>query len=535
MSDKTKIYALIPILLGIVGACAYWLGTKHNNLDHMSKDAQRRVVKVNGVMEYIENNYVDDVEKDMLLEKSLNDILKNLDPHSSYIRKEDMQRAREDIEGNYVGIGIRFHIYKDTLIVRSVIPGGPSDKAGLLPGDRIISVDGEDIGNIGIDTEGVMKRLKGNELSKVSLGILREGEEMFKALIRTRIYVNSVDAAYMMNENTGYIRLDKFAERTYQDFVLAARSLKVRGMKKMVIDLRDNGGGYLDVAINILDELLPKGEPIVFTKGKNRKKQIYNSTKNGMFKDMELVVLINENSASASEILAGAIQDNDRGYVVGRRSFGKGLVQETHPFNDGSEIRLTVARYYTPSGRSIQRPYGEGIDYSEAHYDRYRNGEMFEVDSSYFADSLKYYTLKKKRPVYGGGGIMPDYFVPRDTSGYSSYFNLVVGAGITIDYALKFYDNNKAYLKQFGSVKEFYEKFRMTDNDWNDFYNFAKENGIPYMDNVELSKERLENRIASDIAAFEWDFSGMIYVSVKEDTEVKKALEVIGNKKPAAL
>lgn len=533
MSDKAKIYALIPILMGIIGALAYWLGTQHNSLEHMSEDAQRRVVKVNGVMEYIENNYVDDVEKDLLLEKSLNDILKNLDPHSSYIRKEDLLQAREDIEGNYVGVGIRFHIFKDTLIVRSVIPGGPADKAGLKSGDRIISVNGEKITGINLDTDGVMTRLKGNEFTKVTLGVLREGEELNKNLLRTRIYVNSVDAAYMLDEKVGYIRLDKFAERTYEDFVLAAKGLKIRGMKTMIIDLRDNGGGYLDVAINILDELLKKGEPIVFTKGKNRKKQVYVSERNGMFKNMDLLVLINENSASASEILAGAIQDNDRGIIVGRRSFGKGLVQETHPFNDGSEIRLTVARYYTPSGRSIQRPYGEGINYSEAHYDRYRNGEMFEIDSTYFADSLKYYTLKEKRPVYGGGGIMPDYFVPRDTSGYSNYFNLVVSMGITVDYALKYYDNNKEKLQEYSSVKAFYQSFKMTDADWNRFYNYANANGVAYMDDAELSKKRLENRIASDIAAFVWDFSGTVYVSIQNDTEVQKALELAENKKPA--
>jgi carboxyl-terminal processing protease len=350
-------------------------------------------------------------------------ILNKLDPHSSYIPATDRLAANEDLRGNFDGIGVEFNIFDDTIVVVSALSGGPSEALGIQSGDKIIDVDGKQMAGIGVNTSDVMKALKGPRGTEVKVKILRRDKQIDYNIIRDKIPQNSVDVAYMVDKETGYIKVNRFSATTFEEFQASMAKLKERGMKKLVLDLQGNPGGYMNMAIDMADEFLGAGKTIVSQKGKENK---YNasasSTSKGEFEKGDLVVLVNEGSASASEILAGALQDNDRALVVGRRSFGKGLVQSPFDLSDGSELRLTISRYYTPSGRSIQKPYEDDEEYSRDIISRYNHGEFFHSDSIHFNDSLKYLTLNG-RTVYGGGGIMPDYFVPLDTSLNSYYLN----------------------------------------------------------------------------------------------------------------
>lgn len=412
--------------------------------------------KLGNILKLINAEYVDSVNMGEIVEKTIPDLLENLDPHTTYIPASDMQGVEEEMQGNFSGIGVQFFIYSDTIMIVDVISGGPSAKLGILPGDRIVAVNDSVVAGTGIKNEQVMKLLRGKKGTLVKVGIQRKGfSKLFDFdITRGDIPIYSVDVSYMTDNETGYIKISRFAEQTYDEFNKAMQKLADAGAKKVIIDLRGNPGGYLNVVLRILDDFLGKGESILFTEGKSQPRKTFTATSRDAWIDKKVIVLIDEFSASASEILAGAIQDNDRGIVIGRRSFGKGLVQEQIPFGDGSALRLSVARYYTPSGRSIQKSYSDGNEkYFDDLFSRMEHGEFEYADSIHFADSLRFRT-KSGRTVYGGGGIMPDIFVPADTTGRSRYFTDVSRLGLVYQFALQYADQHRNNLKALKSASD---------------------------------------------------------------------------------
>ena len=410
--------------------------------------------KLGTILNIIERNYVDSVNRDNLVEAAIPAILKKLDPHSVDIPARDLDRANESLQGNFEGIGISFNMLTDTIIVISTIHGGPSAKFGLLAGDKILYVNDSLVAGRGISDEDVMGMLKGPKGTTVRVSLLRKGynELLTFNIIRDKIPIYSVDVAYMVNDNTGYIKINNFAITTFDEFMKGLKELKEKGMTKLIVDLRGNAGGIMEDAVQIANQFLKEGQLIVYTMGRNQPRNEARATGKGEFESGDLVILIDEWSASASEILAGAVQDNDRGTIIGRRSFGKGLVQEPIPFADGSGMRLTIARYYTPTGRSIQKPYSEGFtDYYNDLSSRYNRGEFEISDSIHFSESLRFTTAAGKT-VYGGGGIMPDKFVPVDTSEISSYFLMV--RPFIYQFALKYTENNRNALEKYTEAGE---------------------------------------------------------------------------------
>ncbi len=410
--------------------------------------------KLSTIMNIIERNYVDSVNRDDLVEAAIPAVLKKLDPHSVYIPAKDLVRANESLQGNFEGIGISFNMITDTILVISTIPGGPSEKIGLLAGDKILYVNDSLVAGKGINDEDVMGMLKGPKGTTVKVKILRKGYNDFLSfnIVRDKIPIYSVDVAYMINDQTGYIKINNFAITTFDEFMKGLKELRDRGMTKLIVDLRGNAGGIMEDAVQIANQFLKQGQLIVYTMGRNQPRNEARATGKGEFESGDLVVLIDEWSASASEILAGAVQDNDRGTIIGRRSFGKGLVQEPIPFADGSGMRLTIARYYTPTGRSIQKPYSEGFaDYFDDLNSRFNRGEFEVSDSIHFSESMKFITPGGKT-VYGGGGIMPDKFVPVDTSEISPYFLSV--RPYIYQFALKYTENNRDVLKKYSEADE---------------------------------------------------------------------------------
>lgn len=418
--------------------------------------------KVATTMAIIENMYVDNVEDDKIAEDAIKSLLEKLDPHSTYISSDEVKDMNEPLEGNFDGIGISFNMMTDTLYVIETIPGGPSEKAGLRAGDKILYVNDTLIAGLKRSTKDIMSRLKGPKGTIVDVKVLRRGvpELLDFKITRAKIPIYSIDAAYMIDKNTGYIRLSRFGATTTKEFQDALAKLKGQGMENLILDLESNGGGYMAPAIDLTDEFLDKNKLIVYTEGLRQPRRDEVSTEKGSFEKGKLVVMINEGSASASEILSGAVQDWDRGVIVGRRSFGKGLVQRQIPLPDESMIRLTVARYYTPTGRSIQKPYTSGdlLSYNMDVIERYNKGEMMHADSIHFPDSLKYKTLVNERIVYGGGGIMPDYFVPLDTSSYSLYARNIINRGIIYKVAYSEVDNHRDNIKKLYPTKEDFVK-----------------------------------------------------------------------------
>lgn len=459
---------IVGILIGIF--------LPRQNLMPQHSSIRSRNDKINSILNIIESSYVDSVNRNDLVETAIPAILKKLDPHSVYIPAKDLVRANEPLQGNFEGIGISFNILSDTILVISTIPGGPSEKVGLEAGDKIIYVNDSLVAGKHISDENVMGILKGPRGTIVRIKILRKGHNELLAfnISRDKIPIYSVDVNYMVNASTGYIRINNFAVTTFDEFLENLKELKAHGMTKLIVDLRGNSGGVMDPAIQIANQFLKEGQLIVYTKGRTQPRHEAKATGKGEFETGDLVILIDEWSASASEILAGAIQDNDRGTIIGRRSFGKGLVQEPIQFADGSGMRLTIARYYTPTGRSIQKPYNNGF---EEYYDdlntRYDRGEFEISDSIHFSDSLKF-TTPGGRTVYGGGGIMPDKFVPVDTSGISPYF-LKVRPSI-YQFALKYTENHREALKRFTEAGEL-EKYLDKQNLLDQFTNYVQMNG----------------------------------------------------------
>ncbi|WP_289053619.1 S41 family peptidase [Carboxylicivirga marina] len=486
--------------------------------------------KIATLINLIDEEYVDTVDREAIEEKVIPQILKNLDPHTVYIPAKDLNKVNEELQGSFGGIGVQFTMQNDTVMVIQVIQGGPSERVGLLPGDRIVAVDDSIIAGKNIGTDAVMKKLKGEMGTEVKVGVLRRPNKdlIDYKITRGSIAINSVEVSYMINESTGYIKVDKFAQNTYQEFLTALAKLKANNCKEVIIDFRGNSGGLLDVAIRLCNEFLPAKDLIVYTEGKAQKRLDVKANGAGTCQDTKVIVLIDEFSASASEIFAGAIQDNDRGLVIGRRSFGKGLVQQQIPLPDGSALRLTVARYHTPSGRCIQKSYENGNDdYYEDIYKRYEHGEFFNQDSIQFDDELKY-TTKNGRTVYGGGGVMPDIFVPRDTTMLTDYFAKLRMNGVIYRYALEYTDNNRQQLEKYNSA-ETLEQYLNTQSLLSDFLRYAKDKGVEYKrDEYQTSKQLIEVELKAYIARNMIDNEGFYPIIQQLDDVLIKAIEEAG-------
>ena len=483
----------------------------------------------------VTNLYVDSVDEQKLVEDAIRGMLDKLDPHSSYATPKEVKELNEPLNGNFEGIGVQFNMMDDTLVVIQPVTNGPSEKVGIIAGDRIVSVNDTAIAGVKMSKEEIMKRLRGPKGTKVELGVVRLGikDQLKFTVVRDKIPVHSIDATYMIRPGIGYIRIGNFGAQTYEEFVESIEKLRALGMKDMILDLQENGGGYLKAAVDIADEFLERGDMIVYTDGRKVQRSEYRAHGNGKFTKGKVVVLVDGYTASAAEIVTGAIQDQDRGLVVGRRTFGKGLVQRPIDLPDGSMIRLTIAHYYTPSGRCIQKPYtkGEGKDYAMDMMNRLKSGELTNADSVHFADSLKFETLRQHRTVYGGGGIMPDYYVPLDTTVYTRYHRELAAKGIIIQQNLRYVDNHRKELKKrWLSFDEFKQQFEVPQRLVDDVVAEGKKQKIEPKDEAELEKSlayirlQLKALIARDI----WDMSEYFSVINERSEIVKKALEIIG-------
>ena len=482
----------------------------------------------------ITNLYVDSVDEKKLVEDAIRGMIDKLDPHSSYLTPKEVKSLNEPLNGNFEGIGVQFNMIEDTLLVIQPVTNGPSERVGIIAGDRIVSVNDTAIAGVKMSKEEIMKRLRGPKGTKVHLGIVRQGiKDLLKfTVVRDKIPVKSIDATYMIRPGIGYIRIGSFGATTHQEFAESLKKLKAEGMQHLILDLQENGGGYLKAAVDISEEFLQKGDLIVYTEGRQVPRMNYTANGNGAFQQGKVVVLVDGYTASAAEIVTGAIQDQDRGVVVGRRTFGKGLVQRPVDLPDGSMIRLTIAHYYTPSGRCIQKPYtkGGGKDYAMDMMKRLKSGELTNADSIHFADSLKYETLREHRTVYGGGGIMPDEFVPLDTTIYTKFHRELAAKGIVIQQNLRYVDNNRKELQtRWPSFADFKAQYEVPQSLIDAIMAEGEKQGIKPTDEAELEKTlpylkmQLKALVARDI----WDMSEYFSVVNERSEMVKKALEVI--------
>jgi len=501
----------------------------------LCQEVNENASKILRTLNLIEALYVDTVNVSQLTEKAIIELLRSLDPHSVYISAKDVKEMNEPLNGNFEGIGIQFNLLRDTIIVIDPISGGPSEKVGIHSGDRIITINGEKVTGIGISTSGVRSRLLGMKGTRVNLSVFRKGEKNILdfTIVRDKIPINSVDAAYMLDKETGYIKLNKFAATTDKEVSDAISNLKRSNMKNIILDLRSNGGGYMIASTDLADKFFADKKLLVFLKGRRTPRQDFSSTGNGSLENDRVAILTDEGSASASEILAGAIQDWDRGIIVGRRTFGKGLVQNGYYLPDGSMIRLTIARYYTPTGRLIQSPYDEGYDkYLENFYKRYTDGEMVSAESFHFPDSLKFKTLINKRTVYGGGGIMPDIFVPADTSNYSDYYRNLLRKGVLNSFALEYSDKNRDKIESdYRTFDDFKENFSFSPEDVALFIKAGEEAGVKYDESdFTVSKNELLKVMKALVASNLWKTNEYFRILNEGDIVIDRALKIISDK-----
>lgn len=499
-------------------------------------DISLQANKLGQTLFYINRLYLDTANLDKLTDNALVAIMKELDPHSSYISAKDMKAMNEPLEGNFDGIGVEFALINDTLTINSTIPGGPSEKVGIRAGDKINKVDGELISGTGLTIERVHKYLRGPKGTKVEVEVIRKGETspLVFLITRDKIPLNSLDAYYTIGKDIVYLRLTRFAATSYKEMLLALRELEVVP-KGIILDLRGNPGGYLIAAIQIANEFLEQGQLIVYTEGRTVKRMDEYANGNGLFKNVPVAVLIDENSASASEIVSGAIQDWDRGLIIGRRSFGKGLVQQQLPLQDGSALRLTVSRYHTPSGRVIQSPYEQGKkdEYYQQMVERFNRGENFSRDSIHLADSLVFMTRKLGRPVYGGGGIMPDIFIPQDTTYYTPFYGEILRKGLLTDYMNEYSDRHRlSILKKYGTFKEFAAKYEVPDSEIDAFLAYCRDKGVePEEGDMAISGNEIRRYFKGLIIRSVYSFNNFIEFINGNDREILRAVEELGKGK----
>ena len=498
------------------------------------KNPSETTEKFATLLNYIDLMYVDTVQAAALTEKAIIHMLEELDPHSVYLSKEEVQSANEPLQGSFDGIGVQFQILHDTILVVEPIQGGPSEKLGIRGGDKIVKIDGENVAGIGIKNSDVMKKLKGPKGTKVTVGIERnrEADLYYYTIVRDKIPIYSSDASYMVAPGIGYVKISRFAQTTAEEMRKAITELRAEGMKDLVIDLQDNGGGLLDIAVEMCDEFISGDRLLVYTEGRSfpRDERRANPEKKGIFEKGRLIVLIDESSASASEILSGAVQDWDRGLIIGRRSFGKGLVQRPVRLPDGSMVRLTVQKYFTPSGRCIQKSYEDGLaEYEKDKEKRFKNGELFSLDSLNLPDSLKYYTNLKKRTVYGGGGILPDIFVPLDTSENSNYFSEMLRTGVNNDWVMNYTNAQRAaLLEKYPDIKAFTAKYELPDNAMKEMIEMLTKKDVPYNEaQFKTSEHAISLRTKALIARNLYDNEAFYVIINDLNPALKKAVQVL--------
>ena len=525
---KTK--ALIVFLF-----CLFTFLPSHSQMRvNFSEDSPMRKLHIAEMA--ITNLYVDSVDEKKLVEDAIRGMLEKLDPHSSYADPEEVKAMNEPLQGNFEGIGVQFNMVDDTLLVIQPVSKGPSEKVGIMAGDRIVSVNDTAIAGVKMAREEIMRRLRGPKGTKVRLGIVRRGvaETLKFTVKRDKIPVKSVDAVYMIRPGVGYIRIGNFGATTYAEFMRGLEQLRKEGMRDLILDLQDNGGGYLQAAVQVANEFLQKNELIVYTEGRQFPRMDYNARGNGDFREGRVLVLVNEFTASAAEIVSGAIQDHDRGTIIGRRTFGKGLVQRPVDLPDGSMIRLTIAHYYTPAGRCIQKPYTKGDieDYALDFDKRLKHGELTNRDSIHFADSLRFYTLKERRPVYGGGGIMPDVFVPLDTLQYTKYHRQLVLKGVVINTDLRYIDNHRDQLRSlFPTFEAFRTGFQVPQALIDDVMKDGEKQGVKPEDDAELQKTLpyLKAQLKALVARDLFDMSEYFQIINEESDIVKAAIKCLSS------
>lgn len=533
MTNQRLKELLAPVLFAAAIVFGIWIGNMlaKQGAPQSVINLSQKDSKLDWLIDQIDKEYVDTIDKAEFIEEIIPDILEKLDPHTVYIPAKDLQEVNEQLDGSFGGIGVQFNIHKDTVIVVAVIAGGPSERVGLHPGDRIVEVNDSVIVGPELNNQTVMKLLRGKKGTKVKVGVKRNSDIdlLDFEITRGTIPLYSVDVSYMINPETGYIKVSSFGQRTYEEFLIGVTKLKKEGAKNLVVDLRGNGGGYLEAVARMVNEFMPKGKMIVYTQGKAFPRNEYRADGSGSSKNMNIVVLIDEFSASASEIFAGSIQDNDRGVVIGRRSFGKGLVQNQQSYSDGSALRLTIARYYTASGRCIQKPYDSGNeDYQHEIWNRYLHQEMDVKDSVHFKNTDKFKTANG-RPVYGGGGIMPDIFVPRDTTGYTPFFGKLTRKGLIYRFALEFTDSHRQELGPITNINNIL-KYVGEHTSYRKFLAFAKKEGVtPENSEEDISKEAITTQINAYIVRNILDNDGFYPVLNQEDPTVLKAIEVLSN------